>query len=136
MYRYVDGTGSFERWFSTTTVGRTLTNVEPGESYWIFAEAAATLPGGFSLSFPLPVSLKAGWNDFVYLGATATAADALSSLGGNYGDIYRYDTASGTWLKHGGGEVPSWAQDFETVEACGVYQVRMDAPATLMPLQP
>lgn len=136
IYRYVDGTGSFERWFSSTTVGRTLSSVEPGESYWIYAEASATLPGGFSLSFPLPVQLKAGWNDFVYLGATADAADALGSLGTDVQNLYRYDSAAGRWLRYGSAEVPAWARDFENVEACGVYQVHLEQAATLLPLQP
>lgn len=136
VYRFVDGSGGFERWFSATPVGRTLTSVEPGESYWIYAEAPATLPGGFSLSFPLPVQLKAGWNDFVYLGATATAADALASLGGGFTSLYRYDSSSGTWLRFGDAGVPAWARDFDQVEACGVYQVHLDSAATLLPLQP
>ncbi len=136
IYRYVDGAGEFERWFAATPVGRTLTSVEPGESYWFYAESAATLPGGFSLSFPLPVQLDAGWNDFVYLGATASAADALSSLGADFDDLYRYDATASEWLRYGGSEVPAWARDFDTVEACGVYQLRLDAPATLTPLQP
>ncbi len=136
VYHFVDGTGAFERWFATTAAGRTLGSVQPGESYWIFAEAPATLPGGFSLSFPLPVQLKAGWNDFVYLGATATAADALGSLGAQFDSLYRYDAASGEWLRYGDSGVPAWARDFDLVEACGVYHLHLDAPATLLPLQP
>jgi hypothetical protein len=136
VYHFVDGTGAFDRWFSTTAAGRTLTSVEPGESYWIFAEAPATLPGGFSLSFPLPMQLKAGWNDFVYLGATATAADALGSLGGAFESLYRYDAATGGWLRYGDNAVPAWARDFDQLEACGVYQLHLDGPATLLPLQP
>ena len=30
----------------------------------------------------MPVQLKAGWNDFVYIGATADVRDALSSIAG------------------------------------------------------
>jgi hypothetical protein len=135
IYRVIDGTTDFERWFSTTALGRTLQTVEPGESYWFFATAPVTLPGGFSLSFPLPVHLKAGWNDLVYLGASADVADALGSLNGNFSDLYHYDGAAG-WLRFGGLGIPSWAQNFSTLQACGVYQVRLESPATLVPLQP
>jgi hypothetical protein len=136
IYRFVDGTGEFQRWFSSTPIGRTLATVQPGESYWFYADAPATLPGGFSLSFPLPVQLEAGWNDFVYLGASEDAADSLGSLGGGFRDLYRFDSASGSWLRFGDLSVPSWAQQFARVEACSVYQLRLDAPATLVPLQP
>lgn len=135
-YRFVDGTGGYERWFSTTSIGRTLTSVEPGESYWIYAESAATLPGGFSLSFPLPVELDAGWNDFVYLGATAPAVDALASLGGGFDDLYRYDAETSHWDRYGSDSTPPWVRDFDSLDACGVYQVRLDGPETLVPLQP
>jgi hypothetical protein len=32
--------------------------------------------------------------------------------------------------------VPAWARDFDQLEACGVYQLHLDGPATLLPLQP
>jgi hypothetical protein len=110
--------------------------VHPGETYWFFATEPVTLPGGFSLSFPLPVQLKAGWNDFAYLGASAAVADALISLGGQFEDLYRFDPESGRWLRFGDGSAPAWAVAFDQLEACGVYQVRLDEPATLVPLQP
>lgn len=135
IYGVIDGTTDFERWFSATSVGRTLLTVEPGESYWFFATAPVTLPGGFSISFPLPVHLKAGWNDLVYLGASAEVADALGSLNGHFSDLYHYDGAAG-WLRFGGLDIPSWAQSFSTLQACGVYQVRLESAATLIPLQP
>jgi hypothetical protein len=136
IYRAIDGSNEYERWFSTTLLGRTLQTVHPGETYWFFATEPVTLPGGFSLSFPLPVQLKAGWNDFAYLGASAAVADALISLGGQFEDLYRFDPESGRWLRFGDGSAPAWAVAFDQLEACGVYQVRLDEPATLVPLQP
>jgi hypothetical protein len=136
IYRFVDGTDTFERWFSTTTVGRTLTSVEPGESYWFYASSAATLPGGFSLSFPVPVELKPGWNDLVYLGASETVPDSLESLHGDFSDLYHFDSGTGQWLRFGGLTVPSWAQQFDRLEACSVYQIRVPTSETLVPLQP
>lgn len=135
IYRYLDGTGEWERWFSETAAGRTLTSVQPGESYWFYTTGPVTLPGGFSISIPVPVQLAAGWNDFVYLGASAHPLDALASLGG-FSDLYRYDAGTGRWHQFGDATVPAWAQDFVTLEACGTYQVRLTAPATLLPLQP
>jgi len=136
IYRYSDGTGQWLRWLAETAAGRTLNTVQPGESYWFLATAPVTLPGGFSISFPVPVELVAGPNDFVYLGASAHPLDALSSLGGTFRDLYRFDAAAGTWQRYGDPNVPAWAQDFALLEACGVYQLRLDAPATLVPLQP
>jgi len=135
IYRHVDGTGQWERWFSATAAGRTLNSVQPGESYWMYAAAPVTLPGGFSISFPVPVQLAAGWNDFVYLGASAHPLDALASLG-PFSDLYRFDADSGRWQHFGDASVPPWAQDFDELEACGVYQVRLVNAATLVPLQP
>ncbi len=136
IYRVIDGTEEFERWFSTTAIGRTLTSVQPGESYWFYAEAPATLPGGFSLSFPLTVQLKSGWNDFVYLGATENVADAIGSLGTDPYDLYQFAAQTNEWLRFGSTAVPRWAREFDQLEACEVYQVRLGAPTTLVPLQP
>jgi CSLREA domain-containing protein len=136
VYRFEDGTGDFEHWFSSTPVGRTLTTIQPGESYWFFATAPVTLPGGFSISFPLPVQLKAGWNDLVYLGASADVSDALAELPAGFEDLYRFDPVGGRWLRYGDASVPSWAREFNTLDACSTYQIKLSAPATLTPLQP
>lgn len=65
--------------------------LEPGEAYWFLADGPAPLSGGFSLSAPISVPLKAGWNTVVYIGATAPAADAFASLGTSYKEIYAWD---------------------------------------------
>ena len=136
IFRTVDGTSEWQRWFKGTAADRTLNTVQPGESYWFYATSPVTLAGGFSVSFPVPVELKAGNNDLTYLGASAHVLDALSSLGGAFRGLYRYDAASGTWERFGNPNVPAWAQDFTTMDACGTYQIQLDAPATLVPLQP
>lgn len=136
IFRTVDGTNDWQRWYRGTVVDRTLNTVEPGESYWFYATSAVTLTGGFSVSFPVPVELKAGNNDLTYLGATAQVLDALSSLGGAFRGLYRYDSGTSAWQRFGDPSVPAWAQDFTTLEACGTYQIQLDAPATLIPLQP
>ena len=136
IYRAVDGGSDYERWFKETPIGRTLTLVEPGESYWMFAEAPVTLAGGFSVSFPLPVELEAGWNDFVYVGATADVSDALLSISGKYRDLYEFDRTAGRFLRYGSPSVPAWAREFAVLTACATYQVFMEEPGTLIPLQP
>ncbi len=136
IYRAIDGSMNYERWFKESVVGRTLSVVQPGESYWMFASQPVTLAGGFSVSFPIPVELAAGWNDFVYVGATADIADALAGLRGSYRDLYAYDTEGDRFLRYGNTDVPEWAQEFGLLAACSTYQVFMLAPATLVPLQP
>lgn len=136
VYRAVDGTLNYERWFSDTTVGRTLTLVEPGESYWMFSTGPVSLAGGFSVSFPIPVALEAGWNDFVYVGASADVIDALAGIDGQYKDLYWFDTEQGRFLRYGDPGIPSWAREFGLLAACSTYQVFMLESATLVPLQP
>lgn len=136
IYRAIDGTLNYDRWFKETAVGRTLTVVEPGESYWIYATGPVSLAGGFSVSFPIPVDLAAGWNDFVYIGATADVIDALAGIDGKYRDLYSFDTELGRFLRYGEPDVPGWAREFGLLTACSTYQVFMLEPATLTPLQP
>ncbi|WP_322796117.1 CSLREA domain-containing protein [Tepidiforma sp.] len=136
IYRYVDGTGGYERWLAGTTIGRTLTALEPGEEYWVLATAPATVEGGFSVSFPVPVALQAGWNDFTYLGASADPRDALASLAGRVRTLARWDADRQAWLRYGNETIPAWAQELTEVTACAVYQIEVAEPATLAPLQP
>lgn len=138
IYKLNGGTLSYTSWFAETAIGRTLTTLTPGESYWFYATRAVTLPAGFSLAVPLPVSLGAGWNDFVYIGATVDIRDAFASISGLYGSVYRYrndGTAEG-WDVYGGEGVPAWVNDFDVAESCASYSLFMGAPGTLAPPQP
>lgn len=132
------GVATYATWLAATGASRTLDTLKPGEAYWFFAEAAATVTGGFSLSAPFPVQLKAGWNDFVYIGATADVRDALASIAGKYGQLYKWENSDngGRWLWYGDATTPSWARGFTRLEACGTYVIRMTVDATLTPLQP
>ena len=136
IYRLDATTGTYARWLADTTAGRTLTSLQPGEAYWMLADAAVTLPGGFSLSIPVPASLHAGWNTFVYIGASAAVADALASLAGKYTELYAWDGTHQEWGRHGGPGVPAWAVDFTDVQACSAYEVFLTQDALLTPLQP
>lgn len=136
IYHLEDGTANFTRWIAGQAAGRTLTGLTPGEVYWFLADAPTTIPGGFSLTTGLPVPLRQGWNDFVYIGGSAAVADALASLGAAYTDLYRFDASTGSWRAYGSAATPEWAHQFGTIESCGAYQVYMNGVANLTPLQP
>ncbi|MBA4180523.1 MAG: hypothetical protein C0506_08045 [Anaerolinea sp.] len=136
IYRLNAGTGSYAGWLSDTAAGRTLNALQPGEAYWMLAEAAVALPGGFSLSVPVPVQLRAGWNTVVYIGATAAVEDALASIAGKYTGLYAWSAASQAWQRYGGPGVPAWARDFSELQACGAFEIFMTQDAVLTPLQP
>jgi hypothetical protein len=137
IYRLEDGTAAFSRWLSNGGP-TTLPGLEPGGAYWFLSGSQLEVPGGFALSFPLPVQLKAGWNDFVYIGATADVRDALSSIAGKYREVYRFANDAGTarWAGWGAEDTPAWAREFTEMQACAAYQVFVTEDVTLTPLQP
>lgn len=138
IYHYDPVSGTYAHWIAGTGNARTLQTLEPGEAYWFLADGAATLGTGFSLSVPLPVSLKPGWNEVVYIGATADVRDALGSIAGKYQDVYRWDSAGDSpgWQVFGDGAQPAWASDFNNLEACSAYEILVTDAASLTPLQP
>lgn len=138
IYHYDPVSGQYAHWIAGTGNARTLQTLEPGEAYWFLADGAATLGTGFSLSVPLPVSLKPGWNEVVYIGATADVRDALDSIAGKYQDVYRWDAAGDSpgWQVFGDGTQPAWASDFNELQACSAYEILVTEAASLTPLQP
>lgn len=138
IYHLEDGLGGYTQWLAGTSAGRTLDGLQTGEAYWFLAAEGVTISGGFALNVPLPVQLKAGWNDFVYIGATADVRDALGSIAGKYRDVYRWvnDGSGERWSYFGTADTPDWARDFTSLEACGAYAVYLTEDATLTPLQP
>jgi hypothetical protein len=136
IYEAIDGTNGYRRWLAATPAGRTLAALEPGREYWFLATTPVTLEGGFSVSFPVPAPLQAGWNDVVYIGGSADPRDAFASLGDRLLQVAKWDAARQRWLRYGDGRAPAWALELPHVEACSVYQVLMSEPATLVPLQP
>ncbi len=138
IYHYEKATGSYSRWLAGNVPGNTLDFLQAGEAYWFLAAEPFTVPGGFALNVPLPVELKAGWNEFVYIGATDDARDALASIGGKYGALYRWanDSTSGYWTAFGSADTPDWAREFTAVQACNSYHLFMNEDTTLVPLQP
>ncbi|GIW15466.1 MAG: hypothetical protein KatS3mg063_1319 [Tepidiforma sp.] len=136
IYQAVDGTSQYRRWLAATSAGRTLAALEPGQEYWFLATAPVTLPGGFSVSFPVPVTLQPGWNDLVYIGGSADPRDALASLEGKLLEVAKWDAGTQRWRRFGDGTAPAWTAGFDLVEACATYQVRVSETVTLQPLQP
>lgn len=138
IYQLEDATGDFSQWFANNAPGRTLNALEPGSSYWFFATAPVTLSAGFSLSVPVPVTIKPGWNDFVYIGAGGDVLDALSSIAGDFNGVFQWvnDAAGAHWSAYGDVSTPTWARGLTALQMCGAYEVYATAPATLVPLQP
>ncbi|HET7738912.1 MAG TPA: hypothetical protein VFK32_10085 [Tepidiformaceae bacterium] len=138
IFKLTDGTSNYTSWFADTVIGRTLATLIPGEPYWYYAAENTLIPGGFAVTQAVPVDLEAGWNDFVYLGASTDAADALASIAGEYNSVYRYvnDGFTEHWELYAGPDAPAFINDFTTVQACGSYWVNMDDEATLTPPHP
>lgn len=139
VYQYEESELDFLRWLRGLGPGQLLSTLEPGQEYWFLADAQVVLPGGLPpLTEPLPVSLVAGWNDFVYVGAGADIRDALASIAGKYTAVYRLvnDGTGERWIPYLPQMVPGWAQGMTDIEPCTVYQILMTQPGTLVPLQP
>jgi hypothetical protein len=137
IYRLIDGTTTYEAWFAQGGQGRTLNDLESGEAYWSYALQPTLVGGGFALTVPLPVTLAAGWNEFVYIGASADARDALSSIAGKYTSVYRWSNTGGggRWQSNHAG-IPQWAEGFTDLDACGAYAIFVTEEVVLTPLQP
>lgn len=137
IYHLQDGAATFTSWFSSGPAA-TLTALEPGEAYWFESTQQVAIPGGFGLGVPFPIELKAGWNEFVYIGATGDVRDALASIAGQYREVYRFvnDAAGPRWLAYGRPDTPAWARAFTDMQACATYQVYVTADTVLTPLQP
>jgi CSLREA domain-containing protein len=136
IYHLRDGSTAFDAWFANGTAGRTLNTLEPGEAYWFYTTSAVTLAAGFSLSVPLPVALEPGWNDIVYIGASADLRDAFAGAATGAQGIYRWSVGDANWQTFGDLATPAWARDFSDVQQCGAYELYMSSAATLTPLQP
>jgi hypothetical protein len=136
VHELIDGSSSYHSWFVDGSAG--LSVVQTGEAYWFYAEEVSPLSGAVSLSSALPVQLQEGWNDFVYVGATAAVPDALGSIAGQWNALYRFvnDGNGGSWRSYGDLTTPSYAHGFNEIEACGAYRIRMTENATLFPLSP
>jgi hypothetical protein len=115
-----------------------LDTLLPGEAYWFYANEAVTLNSGFSLSVSLPIQLRAGWNDIVYIGATADVKDALAGIAGDYAGLYQWTpgVVGGHWLAYGDAATPGWVRGFSETQACAAYELFVTGDSVLTPLQP
>ncbi len=138
IYHLDDGTGTFSHWFAGGGPGQTLATLDPGEAYWFLAKSTVNINTGFSLSVPLPVAVKAGWNDIVYIGASADVRDALGSLSGNFQGAFQWlnDPANPHWLAYGDASTPTWARGFVSLQTCATYEIYATSDGLLTPLQP
>ena len=136
IYHLDSATGIYAHWLAGPAGGRSLDSLQPGEAYWILSTGAVSLPGGFSLSVPVPAALHAGWNTLLYIGASAAVEDSLISVDGKYTELYAWASNTQRWERYGGPGAPAWTREFTSLEACHVYQVFMTEDAVLTPLQP
>ncbi len=129
--------GSYATWFPDGP--SSLAFLQTGEPYWFYSTGDETLAGGVSLSTGLPIQLSTGWNDFVYIGASVSVADALASLGDSWTALYRFDNTGegpGKWLSYGGPDTPGYAHAFEIMEPCTAFRILMSSDQTFVPLEP
>lgn len=138
VYKLVDGTTEFLRWGAGVPVGNTLLTLEPGETYFFLADGPVSLPGGFALTVPYPVSLEAGWNDFVYIGGEGHYLDAFGPANAVVSNTYRFvaNGTSGKWQQTGPADLPEWRRDFTGIATCSAYEVFATGETSLNPLQP
>ncbi len=136
IYRLLDGSTNYQAWFNNGGLGRTLNTLESGEAYWMYAGQPASISGGFSLTVSLPVALKAGWNEFVYIGAPVDPRDALASIAGKYTAVYRWENGPEARWRAFDPALPAWAQGVQTFDSCGAYSIFVTEDTTLTPPQP
>jgi hypothetical protein len=130
-------THTWSSWFAGG-LGDGLTSLAAGDAYWFWAQSATTLGGAFTLTQALPIELRTGWNEFVYIGAEDTVQNALADLDGEFVALFRYvnDGDWEGWLSYGSPGTPDWARGFDRMEPCKVYQILVTADATVVPPQP
>ncbi len=129
--------GSYASWFPDGPSN--LAFLQTGEPYWFYSTGDETLAGGVSLSTGLPVALSTGWNDFVYIGAPVSVADALASLGDSWTALYRFENSGetpGKWRSYGGPDTPAFAHAFEMMEPCTAFRILMTSDQAFVPLEP
>lgn len=137
IYKLVDGGDTFLHWNAGMPFGNTLATLEPGEAYFFLVDGELSLPGGFELAVPYPVSLKAGWNDFVYIGAEGHYLDAFGDANVKITNTFRFaDGDDGRWEQTGDADIPAWARDFTEIDACATYEIFATSAVTLQPMQP
>jgi hypothetical protein len=136
VYRWT-GTG-YLRWFRDTAIGRTLTSLEPGGAYWFLVDEQVTLAGGFTLTAPVQLQLKEGWNQVVYLGAASDVHDVFGTTTAAITALFRFDN-DGTatrWAGWGSAGTPGYARAFADMEPCAVYAIQVSQDVTVTPPQP
>ena len=72
--------GSYRSWFRNSALGRTLTSLQSGDTYWFLLDEPLLIRDGFSIASPLGDILVEGWNDFVYYGASDNVHDAFRAI--------------------------------------------------------
>jgi hypothetical protein len=107
-----------------------LAAVKTYDAFWTDAAAANVASLNPEPPAGRKVTLKKGWNNFVYTGNSRSVTDALAEVSGKYSQVVQYDNASGTWLQYLPGQ-PRYLSDFGGLMKLKVYWVFMKEPGTI-----
>lgn len=119
---------SSSKWiFWNGSPSSTITSINDGQGYWLFAEAEDTLTIWGTEATATDYSMTETWN---MLGFTSIAeqdyASYLSSIGGSYSMLYGWDAATESWF------CPTLNQHGGKLEPGHGYWIYMSSPATIM----
>jgi len=125
-YNASDTSDHWKKYDPGVPFGNDLTNMEPGNGYWILMTSDNTLPiSGTVLESP-DIVLKTGWN---LIGSNSLdsqpVAEALSSISGNYSIVWTYNTSDTAdhWKKYD--PSVSFGNDLTIVEPGKGYWIMM-----------
>jgi subtilisin family serine protease len=107
-----------------------LTAVNRYDALWVRA-------GGSTLATPNPapapgrtITLRHGWNNFVYTGTNRQVEDALRSIAGQYTRVMHFDNAAQAWRSYFPGQ-PRYVNDFGGLFQLKVYWIFVTIPGEL-----
>ena len=107
-----------------------LPALEQYQPFWINAPASNPATPNPNPVAGRVLSLRPGWNNFVYTGSAKAVGDALSEVTGKYSEVAQFDNATSTWLIHAPGQA-RYLNDFGGLFKLKVYWVYMTAPGSI-----
>ena len=128
IYLYDTATTPWKYWVNGAG---TLTTMEDGPAYWIYANVADTLTvHGTEAAHPGPdYPVLTGWNMVGFTSTTGMSLEAyLTSIDGSYDVVYRWNAGTGTWSY--------WtvtADNFDIMDPGYGYWLHMNADGIITP---
>lgn len=108
-----------------------LTTLRTYDAFWVNAPASNVASVNPNPAPGRVIQLNAGWNNFVYTGASKAVADALSQVVGKYTQVSQFDNATGAWLLYHPPPQSRFLNDFGGLFKMKVYWIYMTQPASL-----